>query len=151
MKYIKPHGKTIDAYQGVSPEPCHNQLSQIFVHGKGPNLVQKGPKNKKVITARDAFAAFYVGVTRRCYAMAAEIQPQGGHSMHDSELLHVAESLEIKIIAADPPDQLVFQPEFNRVLNRIRAAGLPVPHRLRRLDALLMDELLERSFDNVPV
>ncbi|MGR3678377.1 MAG: hypothetical protein ACU0AZ_10380 [Paracoccaceae bacterium] len=71
--------------------------------------------------------------------------------MHDSELLHVAESLEIKIIAADPPDQLVFQPEFNRVLNRLRAAGLPVPHRLRRLDALLMDELLERSFDNVPV
>ena len=71
--------------------------------------------------------------------------------MKDQDLIDVAEHLEQKIMCAGGSDRLALQPEFARVLDRIRAAGLKVPSRLRQLEDRLGDEMVEDQFDNMPV
>lgn len=71
--------------------------------------------------------------------------------MADHELIRVAEHLEQKIAGADASVRLSLQPEFSKVLERIRRAGLEVPSRLRQLDDRLTEECVEDQFDNMPV
>ncbi|MBE1284084.1 MAG: hypothetical protein GJ676_12310 [Rhodobacteraceae bacterium] len=71
--------------------------------------------------------------------------------MTDQELITVAEQLEQKIEGANGTGRLALQPEFSRVLDRMRDAGLKVPPRMRRLDDALCEEAVEDSFDNMPI
>ena len=66
-------------------------------------------------------------------------------------LFKTAEFLEHKIEGANTSTRLALQPEFSRVLERLKAEGGPVPLRLRRLEASLCDEAIEARFDNMPV
>lgn len=67
------------------------------------------------------------------------------------DLITRAHTLEMTIRGATPATRLDLQPEFNRVLHRIRHAGGQIPAHLRRLDQVLGDELTESRFDNMPV
>ena len=67
------------------------------------------------------------------------------------DLIIRAHSLEETIRDAAPAARLEFQPEFSRVLQRIRRVGGNVPANLRALEYALGDELTESQFDNMPV
>lgn len=71
--------------------------------------------------------------------------------MSEYELLRAAERLEKQIGSATASKRLALQPEFTRVLGRLKAEGAPVPLRMRRLEADLTDEAIEARFDNMPV
>lgn len=71
--------------------------------------------------------------------------------MTAQELMKTAVKLETRIEGADPSVRLALQPEFHKVLQRLRAEGEAVPFRLRRLEAVLCDEATEARFDNMPV
>jgi hypothetical protein len=67
------------------------------------------------------------------------------------DMLTTAEAMEKRIESADASARLALQPEFHRILQRIRADGGKVPFRLRRLEAMLCEEATEAQFDNMPV
>lgn len=69
----------------------------------------------------------------------------------NQDLISVAEQLEQQIAGAQGPARLAMQPEFARVLDRMRTAGIKVPSRLRQLEDRLGDEMVEDQFDNMPV
>lgn len=71
--------------------------------------------------------------------------------METTELLKIAEQLEQKIAVANLADRRSVQPEFNRVLSRLRTRGAQVPTRLLRLDRALGEEAIEDFYDNFPV
>ncbi len=71
--------------------------------------------------------------------------------MSNQELIKVAEHLEKRIEGAPCAMRLALQPEFTRVLDRMRSAGVKIPQRLKRLDETLCEEAVEDSFDNMPV
>ena len=71
--------------------------------------------------------------------------------MNAQDLIRIAENMEQKISGTQGVSRLAFEPEFTRILDRMRTAGVPVPQRLRRLGDSLHDEALEEYFDNVPV
>jgi hypothetical protein len=70
-------------------------------------------------------------------------------SIHD--LVQVAERLEKNLTGACPTTRLRLQPEFTRVLGRLKETGQDVPARMRRLERALSDEALEARFDNMPI
>ena len=67
------------------------------------------------------------------------------------DMLITAETMEKQIESANALARLAIQPEFHRLLQRIRADGGKVPFRLRRLEAMLCEEATEAQFDNMPV
>lgn len=67
------------------------------------------------------------------------------------ELKRHAENLESRIARTDYPERLRYQPEFSKVLARLRAEGARVPARLSNLNENLTDEAIEAQFDNMPV
>jgi len=67
------------------------------------------------------------------------------------DLIRDAEHLQTRIAGAAPDTRLRLQPEFTRLLDRLRQQGEQVPSHLRQLDARLMDEAIEAGFDNLPV
>lgn len=67
------------------------------------------------------------------------------------DLKKKAENLERMIVHAEPADRLTLQPQFSKVLGRLKAEGEHVPMRMRRLDAALVEEAIEERFDNLPV
>lgn len=71
--------------------------------------------------------------------------------MTAEQLIQDAERLETKINGANADTRLRLQPEFTRILDRIRDEGEQVPGRLRQLDAALVDEAIEARFDNMPL
>lgn len=71
--------------------------------------------------------------------------------MSANHLIRDAERLEAQISDASAATRLRLQPEFTRILDRLRREGQPVPSRLRQLDAVLVDEAIEARFDNLPV
>lgn len=71
--------------------------------------------------------------------------------MNVEDLKKSAENLEQKIVGAKSETRLALQPQFTCLLDKMTAAGEPVPARLRRLDAALIDEAIEARFDNLPV
>jgi hypothetical protein len=71
--------------------------------------------------------------------------------MKIEELKRRAENLEQKIARAEPQDRLNLQPQFAKLIARLKAEGEAVPVRMRRLDAVLVEEVIEARFDNLPV
>lgn len=71
--------------------------------------------------------------------------------MTATDLLRHAEQLEAQIAQANPSQRLALQPRFRLALERLRAAGGPVPVRLHALDTRLNEEVIESYFDNMPV
>lgn len=67
------------------------------------------------------------------------------------ELKMTAENMERQIAGAAADQRLALQPQFARVLDRMAEQGEPVPARLRRLEAALVEEVIEARFDNMPV
>lgn len=67
------------------------------------------------------------------------------------QLMERACRLEEQIRSAVDADRMALQPEFNRILNRIKDAGGAIPGHLRRTEQVLLDELVETQFDNMPV
>ncbi|MDK3074438.1 hypothetical protein QO034_15160 [Sedimentitalea sp. JM2-8] len=67
------------------------------------------------------------------------------------DLKKKAENLERMIVSAGPADRLTLQPQFSKVLYKLKAEGEDVPMRMRRLDAVLVEEAIEERFDNLPV
>ncbi len=71
--------------------------------------------------------------------------------MTDKNLITAAESLERRIAGADARSRLALQPVFSRALELLKADGQSVPMRMKRLDAMLVEEAIEARFDNMPV
>lgn len=71
--------------------------------------------------------------------------------MMTTKLIERACDLEQQIRLAPESERLALQPEFNRVLSRIKEAGAAIPGHLRRTEQVLLDEQIERQFDNMPV
>ncbi len=71
--------------------------------------------------------------------------------MTDTDLLKRAHQLEDRIATANSKVRIALQPEFHRVLHRLRNSGAPIPKSMRRLDATLCEEAVEAQFDNMPV
>ncbi|GGH22563.1 hypothetical protein SAMN05444007_102228 [Cribrihabitans marinus] len=67
------------------------------------------------------------------------------------DLMSTAERLEQTLATAPLAKRIALQPEFSRVIHRMRVDGMRVPSRLQRLDAALCDEAVEAQFDNMPV
>lgn len=67
------------------------------------------------------------------------------------ELKLRAENLEQIITEAAPEKRLALQPQFSRLLVKLKEQGQTVPVRMRRLDSVLVDEVIEARFDNMPV
>lgn len=66
-------------------------------------------------------------------------------------LTRKAELLEKRISGANGATRLQLQPEFTRILDKLRAQGGDVPDRLKELDSVLVDEAIEARFDNMPL
>ncbi|WP_171100194.1 MULTISPECIES: hypothetical protein [unclassified Ruegeria] len=71
--------------------------------------------------------------------------------MNEHDLYSEAEQLEHKLEGACLDTRLELQPSVSRVLDRMRAQGMHIPSRLRRLDAALCEDAVEARFDNMPV
>lgn len=71
--------------------------------------------------------------------------------MIENDLSRTARQLEAKIIDACEETRLALQPELHNVLEMMRRQGSHVPARLKSLNAALLDEAIERKFDNLPV
>lgn len=71
--------------------------------------------------------------------------------MSIDELKLRAENLEEQIARAKAETRIALQPQFSSVLGMIAAEGAQVPGRLRRLNAVLVEEAIEARFDNMPV
>ncbi len=71
--------------------------------------------------------------------------------MNTQDLYHEFELLEQKLEGANLDMRLSLQPAVSRVVERMRVQGVPVPQRLRRLDASLCEDVIEARFDNMPV
>lgn len=71
--------------------------------------------------------------------------------MTTQELYTEAEHLEQKLKGACLDTRLALQPSVSQVLDRMRAQGMHIPSRLRRLDASLCEDALEARFDNMPI
>lgn len=71
--------------------------------------------------------------------------------MTDQELFQEVERLERRVQGACLDTRLEVQPQFSRIMDRIRERGVRLPSRLRRLDAALCEDAAEAYFDNMPV
>lgn len=71
--------------------------------------------------------------------------------MTKNDLYFEAERLEQKLHGASLETRLALQPSVSAVIDRMRAQGVHVPSRLRRLDAALFEDAVEAQFDNIPV
>ncbi len=67
------------------------------------------------------------------------------------DLYTEAEQLEQRLRGACLNTRLALQPSVSRVIDRMKAQGVQVPPRLRRLDAALCEDAVEAQFDNMPV
>lgn len=57
----------------------------------------------------------------------------------------------LAVMDADPIGRHLIQPQFHKLLDEMRAAGLTPPQGLDTLDTTLIDEGVEADFDNFPV
>ncbi|HCE70066.1 hypothetical protein KQ247_13835 [Ruegeria pomeroyi] len=71
--------------------------------------------------------------------------------MTAQDLYRAAERLERRVEGASLNTRLELQPEFSKIMDRMRQQGLKVPARLRQLDAALCEDAVEAQFDNMPV
>ncbi len=71
--------------------------------------------------------------------------------MTAQDLFTEAERLEQKLNGAGLETRLELQPHVSMVLDKMRAQGVQIPSRLRRLDAALCEDVLEARFDNMPI
>ncbi len=71
--------------------------------------------------------------------------------MTTEQLMERACRLEEQIRVAPEEERLELQPEFDKVMTRIKAAGVDIPGHLRRMEMVLTEELVENQFDNMPV
>lgn len=71
--------------------------------------------------------------------------------MTDHDLFHAARQLEDTIAGANADLRVELQPQLSRILERLSRDGQHIPARLRNLNAVLLDEAIERRFDNLPV
>ena len=62
-----------------------------------------------------------------------------------------AETLEAEIQRASATARISLQPRLQKVLTHLEADGVRVPRRLKKLNADLIDEVVEARFDNMPV
>lgn len=59
--------------------------------------------------------------------------------------------LRDRIVAARPETRHAFQPALAEMIERMEAAGEPVPAEFRNLSEDLLNDAIERQFDNMPV
>ena len=71
--------------------------------------------------------------------------------MTENDLSRTARQLEAKITNACEETRIALQPELGKILDLMRHQGSHVPARLKSLNAALLDEAIERKFDNLPV
>ncbi|WP_163025759.1 hypothetical protein [Chachezhania antarctica] len=71
--------------------------------------------------------------------------------MTETDLAHRARDLELRIASAGNSGRMSYQREFCSVLQKMRAAGMVVPSRLKTLEEALLNERCEADFDNLPV
>lgn len=61
------------------------------------------------------------------------------------------EAIQSRIGQADPDTRYEHEPELRHIIDRMRAAGLSVPSRAIQLHGILLSEVIEAEFDNMPV
>lgn len=60
-------------------------------------------------------------------------------------------ALRARILDTPEDQRYLLQPELDRLIDRMQAAGLDVPATVRTLNEELSDEAIEAQFDNLPV
>lgn len=61
------------------------------------------------------------------------------------------DALRARIFDTPEDQRYLLQPELDRLIDRMQAAGLDVPATVRTLNEELSDEAIEAQFDNLPV
>lgn len=61
------------------------------------------------------------------------------------------DALRARIFDTPEDQRYLLQPELDRLIDRMQAAGLDVPAAVRTLSEELSDEAIEAQFDNLPV
>jgi hypothetical protein len=61
------------------------------------------------------------------------------------------DALRARILDTPEDQRYLLQPELDRLIDRMQAAGLDVPATVRTLNEELSDEAIEAQFDNLPV
>ncbi|AAV94335.1 hypothetical protein SPO1031 [Ruegeria pomeroyi DSS-3] len=112
-------------------QPLRKQADRAFGLGMGPIV-------------REISYACYLPVAKSVLTMGR------GH-MTAQDLYRAAERLERRVEGASLNTRLELQPEFSKIMDRMRQQGLKVPARLRQLDAALCEDAVEAQFDNMPV
>lgn len=67
------------------------------------------------------------------------------------ELMQSAKEIEMRISSASASDRLAMQPELTKLMRNMHENRVPIPTRLRNLEAELTSEAIEARFDNVPL
>ncbi len=75
----------------------------------------------------------------------------GENLMEVTQLLTRARSIATEIGGSEDQERYALHQQLHRTLELIKLNGGKVPGALRRLDLDLIDEEIERSFDNMPV
>lgn len=68
-----------------------------------------------------------------------------------ADLNQTATEFEAAIRAAPPAARIELQADLHRLCEMLSREGHAVPERLRRLDQILTDAVVEAQFDNLPV
>ncbi len=68
-----------------------------------------------------------------------------------TDLQQRASQLEHQIENASAKERIALQPQFDRVIETLKASGESVPRRMERMNNDLRDEAIEDMFDNMPV
>ena len=71
--------------------------------------------------------------------------------MPEQKFLNLIDELEKEIAEATGDDRHEMQAELHKTVEKMRAAGIEVPARLRELDNEAIEEEIEDRFDNMPV
>jgi len=61
------------------------------------------------------------------------------------------DAVRARILDTPEDQRYLIQPELDRLIDRMQAAGLDVPATVRILNEELSDEAIEAQFDNLPV
>lgn len=71
--------------------------------------------------------------------------------MAEQNFMQLIDQLEQQMAQSTDETRHQIQAELHKTVERMRAAGLDIPARLKDLDAQAMDEEIEDMFDNMPL
>ena len=68
-----------------------------------------------------------------------------------TDMTQTVKDLLDRINAAEDDDKLAYQPQLGDLIAQLHVAGKPVPADVQTLNEALLNEVIERQFDNLPI